>query len=291
MSVRRGSRGVPRGGLGPGDEERAVREVGVRVALHAAAGRPGLRPGAEQHRRRRERLPGVAQRAERRDGERPARRVAGEREPGGRRLGEERSRCGEAVVLLGGEAMLGREPVVHRDDARVRAEGDAGEEVAVGVRRAQHVAPAVEVEDRALRRAGARRAGEPRHAAEADGLEGDLGRVRDAHRERGLGFAQPRDALALRAHHRGAHERRRELGAKAPARAPRAAQGAPRERRGGGAGAPRGEIGEAEGTHAGSLAPPPRPARRATLARADVPPPRREPEPPHPARHLGADRA
>ena len=94
----------------------------------------------------------LLEREQRGEGEPTAGGVAGERDPLRLEpLFQQPAVRGSRVVDRGRERMLGREAIVEREHARLCGPREALAHVAVGVNRAEDVAAAVEIEDRAVR--------------------------------------------------------------------------------------------------------------------------------------------
>ena len=127
--------------IGAAGLSRGARALEIHPRRHADAGR-------------RQRLLRVAQREQRREHEPAARGVTGERDLRGRHARAEQPAIRGGRVLDGrGERVLGREPVVDHERARLRGARDPRRQLAVRVERADHVAAAVQVEDHAVRAA------------------------------------------------------------------------------------------------------------------------------------------
>ena len=159
----------------PADQQLAVAEVDVRMGVHGAALRQRVHPRAQQRGGRRQRIARVAQAAQGGERERPARGVARQRERS--RVGaaaQQPAHRGEAVVVRGREAVLGPEAVVDAEHPRGQAEREARQQVAVRLRRAEHVAAAVEVHDGATGSGAGRRAPDGPHAARVHRLPARL---------------------------------------------------------------------------------------------------------------------
>ncbi len=181
-------------GLGPGPAEHGL----TLGRLQRRAFRRHVGPGREQQQRRGKRLAGVAQREREHEGQAAAGRVAADHHRAARL---QRMEGGERVVARGRETVLGREPVVEREDLHAGVRGQPRGERAVRCRRAHAIGAAVQVEQRARAR---RRRCRPHpfasHAADAGRLEAHAARHPVQVRQRGEPAALPADGHARREH-------------------------------------------------------------------------------------------